>query len=232
MNKAQSILVIAMGLLALVPAAQADEWNQKTIFTFSGPVEIPGQVLPDGTYVFKLADSPSDRHIVQVFSGDGMRLYGTFLAISDYRMKPSDQTIVKFEERLGGAPDAIKGWFYPGRVYGHQFVYPKKRAVELARTLHSNVPAMPTELTEDTTKPDVTLDGPAVVELEEAPLVAEEPNGHEEAIETVFQTTPLPPHTLPDHLPETATYVPLAALVGSILAGSGFAMRAFAKRSR
>jgi hypothetical protein len=34
----------------------------------AGPVEIPGQVLGAGTYVFKLADSRSDGNIVQVFS--------------------------------------------------------------------------------------------------------------------------------------------------------------------
>jgi hypothetical protein len=231
MNLTQSILVAAMGLAALAPAAHADEWNQKTIFTFSGPVEIPGQVLEAGTYVFKLADSGSNRHIVQVFSGDGMRLYGTFLAISDYRMKPSDKTIVKFEERPGGGPDAIKGWFYPGRVYGHEFVYPKKRATELAKTLHTNIPAMPTELAEDTTKQDVTLDGPVVAELDDAPLTAEEPDGSEAEIEAVFQTTALPPSSLPEHLPETATQTPLAALAGAILLGGGIALRAHAKRS-
>jgi hypothetical protein len=232
MNITQSILVVAMGVLAVAPAAHADEWNQKTIFTFSGPVEIPGQVLEAGTYVFKLADSASDRHIVQVFSGDGMRLYGTFLAIPDYRMKPSEKTIVKFEERPGGGPDAIKGWFYPGRTYGHEFVYPKKRAAELARTLHTNIPAMPTELAEDTTQQDVTLDGPVVAELDDAPLIAEESDGREAEIAEVFQTTALPQSPLPEHLPETATQMPLVVLSGALLIGSGLALRANAKRSR
>src|ERR1035441_1302094 len=56
------------------PAAKADPWNKKTTVTFSGPVEIPGVhlagwgVLPAGTYVFKILDSQSDRHIVQIFN--------------------------------------------------------------------------------------------------------------------------------------------------------------------
>jgi hypothetical protein len=64
--------VLLMGTL-LTTAANADEWNEKTVVTFSGPVEIPGVhlagmgVLPAGTYVFKLLDSDSDRHIVQIF---------------------------------------------------------------------------------------------------------------------------------------------------------------------
>src|SRR5579864_3801663 len=99
----------------------ASEMNQKTVFTFSNPVEMPGTVLPAGTYVFKLMDSPSDRHIVQVFNKDESQIFGTFLAIPDYRLKPSSDTALSFEERAAGAPEAIKEWFYPGRNYGHEF---------------------------------------------------------------------------------------------------------------
>jgi len=70
MNRVKTKVMLVFGLAvlgAVLPRATADEWDQKTVFTFSGPVEIPGQVLPAGTYVFKLADSPSDRNIVQVF---------------------------------------------------------------------------------------------------------------------------------------------------------------------
>ncbi|HTA68434.1 MAG TPA: hypothetical protein VK776_09155 [Bryobacteraceae bacterium] len=73
MNRVKAKMILVLGLAALgavVPRATADEWDQKTVFTFSGPVEIPGQVLPAGTYVFKLADSPSNRNIVQIFSKD------------------------------------------------------------------------------------------------------------------------------------------------------------------
>ena len=70
MNRVKTKVMLVLGLAvlgAVLPRATADEWDQKTVFTFGGPVEIPGQVLPAGTYVFKLADSPSDRNIVQVF---------------------------------------------------------------------------------------------------------------------------------------------------------------------
>ena len=80
--KAKAILVLVLAVLgAVIPRATADELDQKTVFTFSGPVEIPGQVLPAGTFVFKLADAPSDRNIVQVFSQDERHLFATFLAI-------------------------------------------------------------------------------------------------------------------------------------------------------
>jgi len=39
----------------LAPSARADEWDKQTIMTFNKPVEILGQVLPPGTYVFRFA---------------------------------------------------------------------------------------------------------------------------------------------------------------------------------
>ena len=151
--KTRMMLFVGVAAMAIVPAVKADDWNQKTVFTFSGPVAIPGQVLPGGTYVFKLMNSSSNRHIVQVFNQEEDHVYGTFLAIPDYRMQPTSETLIKFHERPAGEPQAIKAWFYPGRTYGHELVYPKNKAAELARLNDTPVPAMPTELTPDAVKP-------------------------------------------------------------------------------
>jgi hypothetical protein len=151
MNKVKIMVVVSAGLLgALVPTARADEWNQKTIFTFSGPVEIPGQILSAGTYVFKLADSESDRNIVQVFNKNENHLYGTFLTIPDYRLKPAAKTIITFDERPSGSPEAVRAWFYPGENYGHDFVYPKTKAAALATANNQPVASMPDEQAEHT----------------------------------------------------------------------------------
>jgi hypothetical protein len=147
-------LFVCIGLLELmIPAVEAGEWDQKTVFTFSAPVEIPGQVLLPGTYVFKLADSSSDRNIVQVFNENESHLYGTFLAIPDYRLAPPGKPIITFEERPIGTPEAVRAWFYPGENYGHDFVYPKPKAVALAKASKTPVPSMPEELTQNTTMP-------------------------------------------------------------------------------
>src|SRR5271170_8107643 len=97
------MVVLALSLLGatLAPGARADEWNKKTVMTFSQPVEIPGQVLPAGTYMFKLANSQSDRHIVQIFNASGSHIIATVLAINDYRLAPTGRTVVKFAERSG-----------------------------------------------------------------------------------------------------------------------------------
>ena len=98
-------LLLAGGVLS---QAQADAWNQKTFFTFSGPVEIPGPsgqptVLPAGTYVFKLLDSLSDRDIVQIFNKNQTHLYATILAIPDYRLKPASKSVIQFTESPTGS---------------------------------------------------------------------------------------------------------------------------------
>ena len=123
----------------LAPGARADEWNKKTILTFSGPVQIPGATLAAGTYVFKLADLQSNRHVVQVFDKDEKKIYGTILAIPDQKLEPSDKPVVMFAERPAGTPQAVKAWFYPGETIGNEFVYPKNQAVKIARDTHQSV---------------------------------------------------------------------------------------------
>src|ERR687887_1671932 len=94
--------------LVLAPNARADQWNKKTILTFSGPVQIPGSTLPAGSYVFKLADLTGNRHVVQVFDKDEKKVYGTLLAIPDEKLEPSDKPVVLFAERPAGVPQAIR----------------------------------------------------------------------------------------------------------------------------
>jgi hypothetical protein len=113
-----------------VTAARADNWDKKTIVTFSDSVEIPGQILPAGTYVFKLANSTSDRHIVQIWNGDETQILATILTIPNYRLDPPDKTIFEFDERPGDSPMALHSWFYPGDNTGHEFVYPRYRLTE------------------------------------------------------------------------------------------------------
>jgi hypothetical protein len=189
MNKTRAsvILLVGLGFLGgMVPRAAADESDQKTTFTFSGPVEIPGQVLQAGTYVFKLADSESDRDIVQVFNKDDNHLYGTFLAIPDQRLRPAGKPIITFDETPAGSPEAVKAWFYPGDDYGHEFVYPKSSAVRLAKANNTPVPSMPAELAANTTKTAATLKEPHVVAMRQAPLKAQKPTGEEVEISEVF----------------------------------------------
>jgi hypothetical protein len=120
--------VFAVALLILASrSARADEHDQSMIFTFSGPVELPGLVLPAGTYQFKLAEPDTDRNIVEILSGDGSRVYATLVTIPDMRTTPTDKPVVTFDERAPTSPEAIQTIFYPGETTGMAFVYPADR---------------------------------------------------------------------------------------------------------
>ena len=219
-NLKTSIVACACLLASMLPQAKADDWDQKTTFTFSGPVEIPGQVLSAGTYVFKLADSASDRSVVQVFNQDQNHFYGTFLTIPDYRLKPAGKPIITFDERAAGSPEAVRAWFYPGENYGHEFVYPKAKAVQLAKANSTPVPSMANELAANTTKPATTMQETHVVEMKQAPLKAQQPTKEVE-IAQVFVTQAAPQPALPEKLPTTASSLPLVGLLGLFSLASG-----------
>lgn len=130
------LLVACMALIGFsIKTAKADEWDKETTLKFSEPVQVPGKVLQPGKYVFRLADSPSNRNIVQIFSVDDsgrQNFVATIQTIPDFLLQTPDKPIVQFEERHIGDPEAIKSWFYPGDNYGWEFVYPKSEQLEAA----------------------------------------------------------------------------------------------------
>jgi hypothetical protein len=234
------LLVVAVFCALVAPTAMADDFNRKTKLTFSAPVEVPGvgaQTLPAGTYVFKILDSMSDRHIVQIFNEDESHLYTTILAIPNYRLKTTDKTVITFAERPAGQPEALKAWFYPGREWGEEFVYSKSRAIELAK--ETNEPVLATT---------IALDAAPVEALKTAPIVAVAPTG--DAVE-LSQVVEPPPATVEPvaasepvtvaaaepvaapaaELPKTASSLPLIGLIGLLTLCAGFALSAFSKRS-
>lgn len=136
-------LVCGAAVLTMLVAsgARADQWNKKTILTFSGAVQLPGVTLPAGTYVFKLADLAGNRHVVQIFDKNERKLFKTLMAVPNQRMDASDKPIVLFSERPSGSPQAVKVWYYPGEKIGNEFVYPRKQAMEIAKATHQRVRA-------------------------------------------------------------------------------------------
>jgi hypothetical protein len=145
MRVLKTLCCAAAMTMMLAPTARADEWNKKTILTFSGPVQIPGATLAAGSYVFKLADIPGNRHVVQVFDKDEKKIYATLLAIPNDRLEPSDKPVILFAERAAGSPQAVKVWYYPGNRIGDEFVYPKSQAMRIAKETHQRVLAYSNE---------------------------------------------------------------------------------------
>ena len=241
--------VFCMALLgaALSPSLKADAWDRKTVITFSGPVEIPGVhltgwgVLPAGTYVFKVVDSASDRHIVQIFSKDELTVYATILAIPNYRLKATDKTVITFRERPAGEPEALRAWFYPGRNWGEEFVYPKAKAIALAKAANTPVLFTPAEIPVEVTEPIKSASEALVLDLRRAPIMAVQPTGEEVQLAQVV--TPPPEQTSGQtevaaageavrKLPSTASTLPLIGLLGLLAMSGAVAMRLSERRTK
>jgi hypothetical protein len=138
-------IALALALVAVAvatPASAQTNLNQRTVLTFSQPIEVPSKVLPAGTYTFELHESQMNRHIVQVYDADGKKLITTFLAIPNRRLETTADTVVRFAEVTPGQPQTMRAWFYPGQTVGQEMVYSKKRATELAATANVVVPAV------------------------------------------------------------------------------------------
>ncbi len=201
----------------LVPQATAGEWDKRTKMTFNEPVEVPGGViLPAGTYIFALVDSASDRHIVRIWNEDGTKVMATILAINNYRLTPTDKTVVTFDERPVGTPDTLHAWFYPGDNFGQEFVYPKSRAFQLAAANKVPVLATPDELPSD------------MLAMKQVPIIAISPEQKELPVAEVVAT----PNTLvaTNKLPKTASSLPEVLLAGLLGLAAFFMLRGISKR--
>lgn len=227
-------LAVVSGLIALAPYAKADEWNKRTIVTFNEPVEIPGHVLPAGTYVMKLADSPSDRTIVQVFNKDESKIIDTVMAIPDYREEPTGKTVITFEERAGNSPEAVKAWFYPGDLYGEEFVYPNESPKTMIASNqpvhHPAYSATPAPESKAQTKPAPVTPAPAATPApapQPTQMAMAKPEPTPAAAPTPAPAPAPQQQTKPANktLPKTASDVPLIALLGGFAAFTGLAIR-------
>ena len=154
MYKVRVLCGAAILAACLAPAAQADEWTKLTYFTFSAPVEMPGMVLPAGSYKFELADPDATRRVVRISAKEGGKIHGIFLSIPDQKLEPSDKPIVMFRETPAGAPEAVKAWFYPGETTGYEFVYPHDQALKIAKAVHASVLTAKGEVTGTTLASD------------------------------------------------------------------------------
>lgn len=230
--------------LTLVPAAAPDVWNKQTNVRFGEPVELPGGVVvPAGDYVMKLADSLSNRHIVQVLNANQNQVYATVLTIPTQRSEPAEKTIITFYETPRGDPQFIHKWFYPGDISGQEFPYPRGRTRYIARASTFSGPAANTDQDGATTEamPEETKalentasasEARATLEPSPDPDAAPSPSATPEPASEPAQAEPAPspaigqptePATAAESkpaagekLPETASIVPQVALAGGL----------------
>jgi hypothetical protein len=226
-------IALAATAVALVSQTlMADQWSKMTKVTFSKAVSVPGATLPAGTYLFKLIESSSNRHIVQVQNLRGNHTYATILAIPDYRLNASSRTVMYFGEKGTGSaadsPVAIKSWFYPGDNYGQRFVYPKKEATQIAAVYNQPVPSTPAPAPAAApTTTVIVVTTPEKKEEAYQPTVFEKNDAQDtagvdgEAVKEPVKVAEAPAPA-PKQLPKTSSPLPLVAGLGMLLlAGSG-----------
>jgi len=219
--------------LAICTKTKGDEWDKKTILTFSGPVQVQDTRLEAGTYVFKLADT-ADRHVVQIFNQDETQVIATIMAIPNYRLEPTGKTVIKFSETSDGTtssgtlPEAgvpIKEWFYPGDNFGQEFkVVP---------------PPVETATAEPTTPPPESEPAPEPAAASEEAPPPEPPQAQEstpapteqQAPETEQPPAPAPVQTeAPMSLPKTASSMPLIGLISVLSLAAAGGLRIIRRR--
>jgi hypothetical protein len=214
----------------LAPNALADQWNKKTILTVNEPIQVPGSVLQPGKYVMMLMDSPSNRHVVQIYNADQSHIITTILALPNYRLQPTGRTEFSFWETPPGQPRALRAWFYPGDNFGQEFAYPKNEAVNIAQYTKTTVPTTAAENESQLTTASV---GTVNEQGQEQPL-GDQYQQQQQTQTEVAQATPPPapaetpapaPAPAPKALPKTGSPLPLMGLMGLISLAGFFTMR-------
>lgn len=202
--------------LAVVPSrAKADEWNKKTYLTVDQPIQVRDTLLQPGTYVFMLANSESDRHIVRIFDRDQKHLIDTVMAIPNYRLQPTGNSRFSFYETPAGTARALRAWFYPGDNFGQEFPRPKHfHEIAAVTTVRTAPPPPP---------PPAVAEAPAP-----PPAPVETQTQVETQVEIAQNNAPIPPPAAeqpppppppvvtpePTVLPKTATPFALIGLGG------------------
>jgi hypothetical protein len=228
------VLASCVGLFGatFAPALHADEWNKRTILTVNEPIQVPGKTLEPGQYVMKLLDSPSNRHIVQIYDKNEQHLITTVLAIPNYRLEPTGKTQFGFWETPAGQPKALRSWFYPGDNFGQEFAYPKNEAMQIAKEVKQPVPTTYATNESELTTARVGTVNEAGTEAElptgtaaATPAQTPAPERAQTPVQTAQNTAPAvnenataeraaTPAATPQRLPRTASPYPMIALFG------------------
>jgi hypothetical protein len=233
-----SFPIVGMAALSLVLAmsAFAQRSDKSTVLTFNAPVEIPGsdpQVLPAGSYMFKVIDSKSSPHIVQISNKDESKVYSTVVAIPAYRDATTRDTVITFRERGTSRPQAIEKWFYPNDVYGEEFVYgppaPQPQvaaAAPPARPAPAPAPAPPAAAPPGPAPEPVRPPEPVEKAAAPPPPAPQAPAPTPTPTPAPVQPEPQPqPQAQPEALPHTASNLPLIFLAGLLAVGTGWTLR-------
>lgn len=233
--KVMAISAIAL-LLSLPAMAQTPEVSTLPI---TEPTEVGGTILQPGTYLIRVVAPQADRNKVQITNVDRSTIYVTALTVP-HQLEPNEKmpdTMFVYYPAGEGRPRALRTWFAPDPASGggHDIVYEESRARQLARLAKQPVVSYHDEqmaelnvvTPEDTSVPyvyepaPVVTPAPAVVETTEVTTVTTAPAPALVEPEPVPMASAAPAEDTAPEMPQTASRVPLLALLGLIsLAGA------------
>src|ERR1043165_2067073 len=156
MRRVTSLARTAVAAILLIAAAATHEsaqgttFDKRTIFTFSGAVQVPGATLPAGKYVFRVAN-PSSPSVLTVLDASERHVLGQFFFVSSPNRTTEEQNrangkpVLVFYETTAGVPPAIRIFYYPTDIAGRELIYPKEQALKLAAASHHSILATDTD---------------------------------------------------------------------------------------
>jgi LPXTG-motif cell wall-anchored protein len=210
---------MALAASVVTTPARADEWNKKTVLTVNETVQVRDTVLEPGQYVFKLLDSQSDRHVVQIFNADETHIINTVLAIPAQRLEPTGNSEFTFWETPPGTARAMRRWYYPGDNFGQEFPYPK-HLQQVAMLITPAPVAAPAPVVVESNAEPAPPEPPAQPEAVQTPEPAPEQQPVEVAQSTAPAETPVPSTPeQPAELPKTGSPYPALGISGALLLG-------------
>lgn len=213
---------IALVLVCGAQQANAQQPSGASDLYVAEPLDVGGTILQPGTYRIEVVRLDENRNLLQVKSEDRMTLFASVLSIPHDTVAGEIMPESKFVyyPAIAGVPKVLRTWYEKDRWSGHDIVYPKGRAMELAASLKEPIVAMPTETKE--------------AEYVTAPLTVVTPEKQEKPY--VMATKAEPPAQVaeavpPKELPRTASHVPLYALLGILAVGGALGLHALANRT-
>ena len=126
-------LATACGVLFMAPlanTAKAEAYTERTAVTFSNDVEIPGHMLPAGTYIFQKAPDMGaalNLDVIQVFDATGTQLIATATTVPATLAIAPSHPRVELNETPAGVPARVHEFVFEGSTYAHRFVYNEGR---------------------------------------------------------------------------------------------------------
>ncbi len=93
-----AVLVSVAPLVSL-----ADDLDKKTVVKLDQPTEVPGITLQPGTYVIKLLNSSSNRHIVEIMNERMDHLYALAFTAAAQKVEPSSKDYIDLLRRTAGS---------------------------------------------------------------------------------------------------------------------------------